>query len=195
MIKILLFTISCLVAVASEVLRDDRAEMRKITFYLKQDLKSLREIVSDVSNPRSKNFGKHLTRKEISSITSPTLDDIQVMTSWLEKNVIEYEMDLKHAKFDVWMALEAAEDVFDTTFHQHQDHFRLQAGNYHIPDDISNVTQAVFHLRGLPLPATTPLFSSGNPANVTPAVLASTYGISGVEVEGNKKNRAAVAEF
>ena len=40
MIKILLFTIF-LVAVASEVLND---EVRKITFYLKQDLQSLREM-------------------------------------------------------------------------------------------------------------------------------------------------------
>ena len=57
MMQILLFTIF-LVAVASEVLND---EVRKITFYLKQDLESLREIVAQISDPRSENYGKYFS--------------------------------------------------------------------------------------------------------------------------------------
>ena len=68
--------------------------------------------------------GKYLTRKDIEIITAPGLDDILVMTLWLEKNAIEYEMDLER-KFEVDDL--AAEDLFDTKFEQHQDHFRLQA--------------------------------------------------------------------
>ena len=175
----------------------DKSEVRKVTFYLKQDLESLRDIVKEISNPHSDTYGEYLSQNQINKITSPKDEDVLVMTSWLEKNSIEYKMNLEHAKIDAWMNLKSAERLFDTSFEEHEGHTRLQAGDYRIPDDISNVTQAIFHLRGLPLPVMSPLSSSFSQgvANVTPSVLSTTYGIDGVKVEGGKNNRAAVAEF
>jgi hypothetical protein len=74
----------------------------------------------------------------------------------------------------------------------------IRAGDYTIPDAVDAATSAVFGLHGLPLPRVAPLTSSsapGDPVDVTPDVIASTYSISGVTPAGSLTNRMAVAEF
>ena len=53
----------------------------------------------------------------------------------------------------------------------------------------------MFGLHGLPLPPRTLIQAPEKPANVTPAVIATDYGISGVVPSGGTKMRQAVAEF
>jgi len=187
---LLLVLISVSTAVSEKVTDNNNV---KLTLYLKEDLTSLREIVRTISDPTSNTYGEYLSQKEISDITRPKQEDVKIMTSWLEENEIAYQMNLDFAKVDVWMSISEAEKTFETKFST-----RSQTGQeWRIPDEIANVTQAVFHLRGLPLPGFSPISSlqAESIANVTPAVLSKTYQIEGVKVSGSDTNRAAVAEF
>jgi len=69
----------------------------------------------------------------------------------------------------------------------------MRAGPFFLPKEVDESVAAVYGLHGLPLPHLPP--ATGEPANVTPAVISHTYGISGVAPSGTVKNRQAVAEF
>merc|ERR1711998_456813 len=76
----------------------------------------------------------------------------------------------------------------------------VRCSDYSLPQDVQEVTQAVYGLHGLPMPPSKKdgrrlQPSPSEPVAVTPEVLASTYKIGGVTPTGSEKNRQAVAEF
>jgi len=106
---------------------------------------------------------------------------------------------------DVQVSVKAAqaETLLNTKFHLLTNKKTSQqvtrAATYTVPTAVQEVLRAVFGLHGLPLPPRTPLQSrhglGAEPAKVTPAVIASTYSVSGVKPTGSDKNTMAVAEF
>jgi hypothetical protein len=86
----------------------------------------------------------------------------------------------------------------------------VRAADYQLPAEVEAAVAAVFGLHGLPLAPRAPLSIAAmsaapppppipimpkRPANVTPAVLATTYHIGAVKASRSSKNRQAVAEF
>merc|ERR1719253_1852036 len=94
------------------------------------------------------------------------------------------------------MSVEEAAKLFQTSFRSVVNpatgQSKLRAGPYTVPDEISNAV--VFGLHGLPLPPKQTAAVDAT-VKVTPAVIAETYGVSGVKVSRSSKNRQAVAEF
>jgi len=75
----------------------------------------------------------------------------------------------------------------------------LRCADYSLPQDVHEATQAVYGLHGLPMAPKkrdhSRRLQQVESAKVTPAVLASTYKVSGVTPSGSENNRQAVAEF
>ena len=97
--------------------------------------------------------------------------------------------------------VEEAAALFETEFHvlshAHTDHRLVRAASYSLPEAVEDVVAAAFGLHGLPLPPRHPLIGAppSRPANVTPDVLITTYGVKGVKPRQTDDNRMSVAEF
>lgn len=64
-----------------------------------------------------------------------------------------------------------------------------------MPAAVSGAIGAIYGLHGIPLKRRKPTVSKTANANVTPAVIASTYNVKGVTIDRKTANRQAVAEF
>ena len=168
------------------------------------NLDAIRRTALRVSDPRSADYGEHLTRAQIYALTAPAAVDVAVVEGWLGRaRGVAFERT--HELVRVRGSVNALEDLLDTQFYhvsnvRHNQHL-VRAGSYTLPGPVDNVVDAVFGLHGLPLPPrTAPPVSLQRgqpiePCPVTPAVLAKTYGITGVVGGGEPGNIQAVAEF
>ena len=166
---------------------------------VKEDnMDKMREIVEVISNPKESQYANYMTTEEIDILTKPKTRDLRLVTSWLESQGATFEV-IRDRRVHVTMDVLSAKTMLKTTFSvikRNEDGKQLvRAGDYTIPDDVSEVVTVV-GLHGLPLPVRPTIDDiPSTPADVTPDVLASTYSISGVDVSGSKKVRQAVAEF
>ena len=170
-----------------------------------QGADEIRRIATAVSDPRSPEYGNFLSSAEIIAKSTPSVEDMAAVTNWLDAAGVGYQT--RHSNIIATMPVSAASTLFSTTFHavEHLAHPRTlirAAADYALPAEVAASVQTVFGLHGLPLPPRTAelqIASHGpfprQPANVTPAVIAETYGIKGVKVSRSDKNRQAVAEF
>jgi hypothetical protein len=170
-----------------------------------QGADEIRRIATAVSDPRSPEYGNFLSSAEIIAKSAPSVEDMAAVTNWLDAAGVGYQT--RHSNIIATMPVSAASTLFSTTFHavEHLAHPRTlirAAADYALPAEVAASVQTVFGLHGLPLPPRTAelqIASHGpfprQPANVTPAVIAETYGIKGVKVSRSDKNRQAVAEF
>lgn len=159
-------------------------------------LQKLRKFVTLVSDPRSSVYGTYMTSVEVEELTRPSRTDISVVTSWLDSEDVNYTV-VNHRDVRVMTTVGEASQLLTTNFRliTNDKTQLLRATAFSLPAQVHEVVGAVFGLHGLPLPAVAPLTSTANPVDVTPAVLASTYSISGVTPSGSTDNRQAVAEF
>ena len=177
------------------------------TISIKQrNLEQLEEAALAVSSPRSARYGKHLSKEEIERLTAPSPNDSNTVTRWLSSHGARFTLQRELAR--VSTTVEIAERMLHTTFRR----FRkgsgtqlLRAGAYKLPKAIDAAISTIFGLHGAPLPtlpkSATPTAanlptatSPSSPADVTPAVIASTYSIR-QSVDRNGTNLQAVAEF
>lgn len=177
------------------------------TVYAKeQRLDKLKQIAAKVSDPTHEAYGNYLSTTQINELTRPKASDIATIKQWLGTATDATVMATNDRTFQVHLPASSAADFLETTFRPVVNHGTKQASvlasDYQVPDDVHAVAN-VMGLHGLPLP---PRVSGLNddvqgpsppakPANVTPAVITSTYGISGVTPQASSGNKQAVAEF
>jgi tripeptidyl-peptidase-1 len=176
-----------------------------------------RQIAAKVSDPTHAAYGNYLSTTQINELTKPKASDIATIKQWLGTATDATVMETNDRTFQVQLPASNAADFLDTTFRPVVNHGTKQASvlasDYHVPDEVHAVAN-VMGLHGLPLPPRVNGVSgvsgvSGlndtndvngpppptSPANVTPAVITSTYGISGVTPQASSGNKQAVAEF
>lgn len=170
-----------------------------------QGREEIRRIASEVSDPESTHYGKYLTVEEIENLTAPTAEHMSTVTDWLSSHSVQYRT--RHSNVIADMSVAEAAAVFATKFQRVENYgvSLIRANDYQLPTPIESAVSTVFGLHGLPLPprgAGMPSMGSRQRlqhanavANVTPGVLKSTYGISGVVSSRSPKNRQAVVEF
>ena len=179
-----------------------------------QGVEELKRVAAEVNDPASSKYGQFLTQAELDHLTSPAASDISTVMDWLTEYGVDFHWRTI-SSIDVVTSAGIASAMLDTNFHHitHSNHSRslLRATDFSLPADVHKATAAIFGLHGLPLPAnqrlvikshvkrtstTAESMASMPPAvPVTPAVIRSTYNISGVNVTGDLRNRRAVAEF
>jgi tripeptidyl-peptidase-1 len=167
-----------------------------------QNIKRLKHIALDVSNPASKNFGKFLTNAEIEEITRPTAESMAAVTDWLDTQACCYTIEASNVIVET--SVEKAELMLRTRFqsliNRRFKQSVVRAGNYILPDQVHSNIDAVFGLHGLPLPPkrkrlqAEPVITDDYFPAVTPKVIADYYKIGGVNIT-RSENRQAVAEF
>jgi len=163
-----------------------------------QNMDVVYKFVESVSDPRSASYTDYMSREDIARLTRPSTKDIKTVMGWLVGSNMKFELVDSGASIRVSGRVEDAESLLNTKFEvlmKGKQHL-VRATDYTLPYDVEDAIAAVFGLHGLPIPVTQPLVAPpGRPANVTPAVIAATYSVSGVKVSRSKTNRQAVAEF
>ena len=172
-----------------------------------QNAEQIRRIATAVSDPTSPEYTNYLTTAEVLAMTAPLAEDMGAVTGWLEASGVGYQV--RHSNVIAAMPVATAAKLFSTTFHvaEHKANAQalIRAADYELPAEVEASVQTVFGLHGLPLPPRQAVVAAAHlrlqeearpkmPANVTPAVLASTYGIKG-KGSHSTKNVQAVAEF
>ena len=168
------------------------------------NLKELERYVAEVSTPGSKSYGKHMTAEQVNQLTRPSTNTHNTVRRWLKME----NLAGKTRTFQGGSAItiEAPVEEIERTFNTKVDmvtdgkKVKFRAAEYTLPEGIVDHVVAVFGLHGLPLPQAqkkhnkTVKGSNGIVA-VTPAVIGTTYNISGAKGSGNQKNRQAVGEY
>lgn len=167
-----------------------------------------------VSTPGNPRYGKYLSRSEIDGLTAPSASDVHAVASWLDKHGVRWQRDRETLSVSTTAA--AASELLRTKFgvYERSSDGRsiVRASDYELPASVASAVSAMFGLHGAPLPVRAPLLGRARadargdshggsrsmpsaPANVTPAVLAQTYGVILPYVDRAGKGRQAVAEF
>jgi len=175
----------------------------QVTLVVKeQGAEAVRRTALAVSDPASPSYGEYLSANQIRALTAPKTQDMAAVTIWLNASSVEYQT--RHSNVVSSMSVETASKLFSTEFHvaAHlvSGQSLIRASDYELPTTVEDSLSTVFGLHGLPLPPRQAIVAASHgppagPAKVTPDVIASTYGISGVKVSRSDKNRQAVAEF
>lgn len=180
----------------------------EVTFVIKQrNMEQLTEILRDVSNPISVNYGQHMTKKDISAMTS-NLEAHTAVERYLYSigatvisDTLSSEYIRASASISVW------EETFDTTFFEfHQTHLNgdtgifVRAEKYSIPtvldchvESVFNTIQMPYRLIGsLPQLITSPVMSNLEEAvaevsgtMTTPAKLKAFYNLGSTKGTSN----------
>jgi hypothetical protein len=164
-----------------------------------QGLAEIKRIANAVSDPSSPIYGQYLSADRIAEITAPTQSDMQAVTQWLDVAEIAYTLR-GVSNLDVTAPVAVLERLLATKFHvavhAATERALVKAGDYDVPDHIDAAIATIFGLHGLPVPRPSEeLGQPSEPADVTPAVIYSTYNVVSPKVTRSPKNRQAVAEF
>ena len=121
------------------------------------------------------------------------------VTQWLDAAEIPYT-PRGVSNLDVTAPVAVLERLLATKFHvavhAATERALVKAGDYAVPDQVGAAIATIFGLHGLPVPRPSEeLGQPGEPADVTPAVIYSTYNVVSPKVTRSAKNRQAVAEF
>ena len=173
-----------------------------------QGVEEIKRIASAVSDPESSTYGQFISQAKLDEITAPLPHDMSAVTGWLETNGLSYHQ-YGVSNLIVTTTTGKAGKALSTTFHavsnKNTQQLLVRAESYELPTEVHASVDAIFGLHGLPLPprVATTLDSSHRrlqirhmPANVTPAVLWTTYEVpKTTKTSKAVKIRQAVAEF
>lgn len=181
-----------------DVQRAPSSEQVSFTIAVKeQNLDTIRAIALEVSDPDSAKYGQFLSQQEINDLTRPHAEDFQRVFDWLANHNIAFSQ--QHSQISVTCTVAQAEALLSTEFRviasPNEGSKVIKAGDFELPASVAFSVSTILGLHGIPLPTPEPLGAAAAPADVTPAVLAQTYSISGVTVSRSATVRQAVAEF
>jgi tripeptidyl-peptidase-1 len=174
----------------------DVSHTLKFSLY-ERNLDQLGVVALEVSNPNHEKYGQHLTHEEIEAMTAPAAEDIATVTAWLANftDSVSVSKELITVKCTIAVAEQILSTTFSTLFNTETRQRTVRASDIFLPEAVAKVVLAVYGTHGLPLPPSRTQQAPSDMADVTPAVIESTYKISGVTITGSTKNRQAVAEF
>ena len=100
--------------------------------------------LSEVSHPRSSNYGRHWTAEEVDAKFAPSEETISTVRDWLISLGISNE-DVRVTSNKGWVAVDLpawrAEEMFKTTYYEHESlsdgTVRLGCDEYHLPERIT----------------------------------------------------------
>ena len=181
-------------------------EIFKVTLAVhEQNMDRIREMALNVSTPGSSAYGKYLDQAQIDEITAPAAADVAAVRSWLAAEQFEGHVVEAHGGrlFVLTAPAAAMGALLKTEFRRVANaatgQTTLRASSFALPTATAAAVAAVFGVHGLPLPPKHSQAAATTAAGpvVTPAVIASTYNVTGVVVDrsGKNRNRQAVAEF
>ena len=179
-----------------------------------QNMAELKRIALAVSDPTNAEYGNHRSAAEIAALTAPAPADAAAVRAWLDGSACTVMHCSTDRLLNVKCTAAAASDLLATSFNTLTNAATgqsvVKAAALTLPDNVDAAVSAFFGLHGLPLPpkrsnraATATVWNMpivaesapSMPANVTPAVIAEVYKVSGVTVDRASKNKQAVAEF
>ncbi|KAH9949260.1 family S53 protease [Amylocystis lapponica] len=187
---------------------------------VQNNIDGLIDVLHDVSDPTSPNYGKHLTKAEVETYTSPKPDSVAAVNSWLDENGITATTISPAGD---WLAFTVDVSTANTLFDANYSVFSYgQAGEqtirtltYSIPADLEGHIDVVHPTITFPNPYTKPVpnaslksvvlrastTNSSNPCGsdilnpkVVPACLQSAYDIP-VTPATAPSNRIAIAGY
>jgi tripeptidyl-peptidase-1 len=161
------------------------------------NMDKLESEIMAVSSPRSERYGQHLTREEVSMLTSPSQDVRQEIQSWLTSNGVQHEMSPRGDRLKFRASVQDIERLFSTEVHEYTsgDRSVMQARDLFAPSHVASGVGAVFGLHGTPLERRPVHVSTTKMHPVTPDLLKDLYNVTGVTVSRGSQNRRATAEF
>ena len=169
--------------------RVSRGHLHEVVFVIHQrNMEELKRILEDVSDPKSLNYGKHMTKQEISHLTAnPEAHDavvkyLRVNGATLTSKTVVGEYIGASAPIEIW------EQVFKTeffTYHQNKGNRTMnkvvRADSYSIPSSLEAHVDSVFNTIQMPprsfSRAASPLMREQAQSYMTPALLRSFYNI------------------
>ena len=157
----------------------------------------VKRVATAVSDPDSPTYGEFISQAQLDAIVAPKSADVAAVTSFLQENGVTYQrkgVSMIEARTTVAKASEMLNTKFHVARHDTDAYAVVQAGDYELPASIHSAVAAVFGLHGLPIPRQVAA-PPHQPANVTPAVIYTTYDVTFKEASRSDKNRQAVAEF
>ena len=197
-------------SVVQEVRAEGAAAAAQVAFAVavrERNRAEVARVALAVSDPRSAAYGRHLTAGEVKALSAPSAEDASAVRRWIASEsgcevVAARTTDrLVHASCTV----AATSRLFKTSFQrlvnlETQQRAILASSDITVPEHVKAAVAAVFGLQGLPLPRRRHFLqpiphSDSATLNVTPPLIADTYGVHGVTVDRRSRNRQAVVEF
>lgn len=180
--------------------RGNPAAMMEVTVTLKnQNMDRLNLEIMAVSNPDSPRYGEHLTKDEVTELTTADAQSQDLVAAWLTAVGFAPTKAPRGDRFMFRASVAEVEQLFSTTVYEytHEERSVLQAGDLHVPEEVAPLLGSIVGVHGTPYKRSHVEFSTkpmGVP-DITPTVLKQVYNVQGVEVSRGTKNRRATAEF
>jgi tripeptidyl-peptidase-1 len=167
--------------------RAHASEKVTVGFVLKQNnLDQIEELFWDRTNPKSDNYGKWLSKKEIGAIVHNKQAHESVL-KFLQDHDIAIVHDNENGEYvRAEMSVAQAEKIFQTEFHSyvspHHKDTVVRTTEFTVPEDLEMHLHHVEHISHFPSEMTRPMFGKMIPNSlpthvVTPALIYKTYGI------------------
>ncbi|KAK3347336.1 peptidase S8/S53 domain-containing protein [Neurospora tetraspora] len=101
------------------------------------------DLLMDISDPKSRNYGQHLSRKDVLEMFSPTSETVEAVKKWITSSGIPQDR-ISRSENNQWVQFDAnateAEDLLYTTYHIYE---HLPSGSktiacdqYHVPHHV-----------------------------------------------------------
>ncbi|EAL63746.1 hypothetical protein DDB_G0287357 [Dictyostelium discoideum AX4] len=186
-------------------------EIIEFKILIKQNnLNILKEKFWDISNPKSLNYGKFLSSKEIDSIISPSKKDVEIILNWLFDNKInKSEMIVFSDYIKIRINILKASNLFKTNFGiykseiSNKERIRI-IGDASIPINVLNKIDLVLGLSDFiednkmsetMRKSRDDIVGISKQLSISPQVLKDYYGIPNDTIGTNSKNVQSIGAF
>lgn len=120
---------------------DSEESVTSLVALRQQNLEWLEETFWQVSDPDHPDYGKFLSREEISNKVGASQESIDLVTAWLEENGAEVELLATGDALEISMTSAAVENMFNVEMHVYEhsetkEEFRRPNGKLSVPDHV-----------------------------------------------------------
>ena len=164
------------------------------------NMKSIRDILSVVSNPQGEGYLQYPTYDDIGEMSRPLPEHTRIVKKWISQSGITSKTihphgDYLHFEASVLQLEKMANGNFSTYVNsENRTIYRLTSGVY-VPSSVAAAVDIFTGFHGFPLFSSTPIIPNDAPAgDVDPKVFRDTYGVTEVPASG-MQNIQAIAQF
>ncbi|XP_038632251.1 tripeptidyl-peptidase 1 [Scyliorhinus canicula] len=180
-----------------------------LTFALKQqNTDKLQELLEQVSDPHSLQYGKYLSLDQLSSLIQPSEETLKIVWAWLRNHGVQNCSTVQTFDFlKCFMSASTAEKLLTgSKFNRFTDGHRTlirSLAKYKIPEEVAKHVDFVGGMHRFPAKNTVISKAwktsrhriAGFHLGVTPAVLRKRYNLTASDVGSYENNSQAVAQF